>query len=92
MTPYQKQVLGHYQRFWAAIPDVISWRKGLLSRPYLDGPDLEKMPQEQVRFLWLIPITKREVDFKNANGLDALEEKFAAAGFHYADPCRLDVV
>jgi len=68
---------------------------GLISLPYLDGPGLEmielpgaKMP---VSFLWLIPITRDELDFKKANGVEALERKFEESRFDYLDPERPSV-
>jgi hypothetical protein len=67
---------------------------GLISLPYLDGPDLEVMRVEgkEVRCLWLIPITMSEVEFKKAQGFEALEERFEAAGLDYLDPKRGSVV
>ena len=65
---------------------------GLLSLPYLDGPDLEWLNEPQARFLWLIPITPSEVQFKNANGLEALEASLETAKFDYLDPFRKSVV
>lgn len=41
-----------------------------------------------MRFLWLIPITPEEAEFKKQNGLEALEERFEAANFDYLDPSR----
>ena len=56
---------------------------GLVSLPYLDGPDLEAMRDPalewEVRCLWLIPITGRELQFKKERGLEALEDLFQAA-------------
>jgi hypothetical protein len=65
---------------------------GLISLPYLDGPDLEWLRLRDVRFLWLIPVTEAEVQFKKQHGLDALEQRFEAAGFDYLDPDRRSVV
>jgi len=66
----------------------------LLSLPYLDGPELEwaRVNGVDVRFLWLIPITLAERDFKAANGLEALEQAFEKAQFNYLDPRRASVV
>ena len=68
---------------------------GLISRPYLDGPSLEVMhgraSRHEVRCLWLIPITAREVEFKKQRGLQALEDLFQAANINYVDPLRPDV-
>jgi hypothetical protein len=64
---------------------------GVLSLPYLDGPALEWLDEPRVQFLWLIPVTRAEVEFKKAHGMDALEERFEAARFDYLDPSRASV-
>ncbi len=61
---------------------------GLISLPYLDGPRLEWLEKPHVRFLWLIPITPEEREFKKKHGLEALEERFEKAKFDYLDPLR----
>jgi hypothetical protein len=48
--------------------------------------------QAKVRFLWLIPVTSSEVDFKQAKGLATLERKFEETKFNYLDPKRTSVV
>ena len=67
---------------------------GLVSPPYLDGPRLEwlMLGDRKIRFLWLIPITRSEVAFKQKNGLLALEERFETVGFNYLNPLRDSVV
>ena len=67
---------------------------GLISLPYLDGPKLEWLEagSKRIRFLWLIPITEAEKDYKKAEGLEALEKKFEEASFNYLDPERESVV
>lgn len=68
---------------------------GFISLPYLDGPKLENLvtsSERAVSFYWLIPVTKGEVEYKKANGSDALEAKFEAAGFDYLNPNRSSVV
>lgn len=67
---------------------------GLISLPYLDGPSLEVLELDAgiVRFLWLIPITKEEVEFKKVRGLEALEARLENANFDYLDPRRRSVV
>ena len=52
---------------------------------YVDGPKLEWLPQPRIRFLWLIPITERERDFKAASGLEALEQAFEDREFDDLD-------
>jgi hypothetical protein len=64
---------------------------GLISLPYLDGPALEWMTEPRVRFLWLIPITEQERDFKQVHGVEALEQRFEAGKFDSLDPNRASV-
>ena len=45
-----------------------------------------------IRFLWLIPITKDEVQYKKENGIEFLENLFEASSFNYLDPFRRSVV
>ena len=65
---------------------------GLLSLPYLDGPELERLVEPEVRFLWLIPVTEKEVAYKKKYGMEALEQRFEEAQFNYLDPLRHGVV
>ncbi|MCL2849219.1 MAG: suppressor of fused domain protein [Micrococcales bacterium] len=68
---------------------------GLLSLPHLDRPSVGLFgwqPEVSVQVLWLIPITMAERDFKIAEGLDALEDRFEQTGLHYLDPFRDSVV
>lgn len=62
---------------------------GLISLPYLDGPELENM--DSIKFYWLIPITKEEVAYKKKNGITALEEKFDE-GLDYINVSRKGLV
>jgi len=65
---------------------------GLISLPYLDGPALEWLVAPRIRFLWLLPITAQEREFKKRHGVDALESLFEEAAFDYLDPLRASVV
>jgi hypothetical protein len=68
---------------------------GMISLPYLDGPCLEQYNpggKDCVRFLWLIPITPRELEYKKNNGMGALETIFEQKKFDYLDPLRESVV
>ena len=69
-------------------------RFGRICLPYLDGPKLELLEESQgaTRFLWLLPLTKEEVSFKKANGLEALEEQLELHQLDYVDPGRDSVV
>lgn len=63
---------------------------GLISLPYLDGPELEwlSVGMKNTRFLWVIPVTETEVRFARKFGVQALEERFEAGRFDYLDPLR----
>lgn len=65
---------------------------GLLSLPYLDGPSVEWLAEEEVHFLWFLPITAEEAAHKRQFGLDALETLFEESNFDYLDPRRRSVV
>lgn len=67
---------------------------GLISLPYLDGPALEWLDTNDIKaqFLWLIPVTIKEVEYKKEFGLDALEEKFDNLDFNYSNPLRQSIV
>lgn len=67
---------------------------GYLSLPYLDGPLLEWGGEgtTRTRYLWLIPITKSERDYKKIHGAEALEERFEQGPFNHLDPWRPSVV
>ena len=83
--------LGHTVNFGKAWIDASECEYGLISLPYLDGPtleDLELSGGRSVKCLWLVPISKSEVEFKKANGLEALEERFDETQFNYLDPAR----
>jgi hypothetical protein len=66
----------------------------LLCLPYPWGPDLQTchVGDRHVDFLWLLPITKEECDFKVANGLEALESLFEDRELRYWDARRRSVV
>jgi hypothetical protein len=50
------------------------------------------MKSMNIRFLWLIPITAEELQYKKDNGVEALENKFEETEFNYIDPFRNSVV
>src|SRR5690349_20086497 len=66
----------------------------LVSLPYPFGRELEICEWENghARLLWLLPITAAEKDFKAANGLEALEQRFDDARLEYWNPRRASVV
>jgi Suppressor of fused protein (SUFU) len=87
--------VGHIVNFGRAWVPSSKAEFGLVSLPYLDGPDLEEAVLESgkhVRCLWLIPIFASERDYAIANGLEALENKFESSGFNYAAGDRAAVV
>lgn len=67
---------------------------GLVSLPYLDGPELESLniDSKTVKFYWMIPITKAERDYKAVNGLESLEELFEKEGLDYVNPLRSSLI
>ncbi len=68
---------------------------GLISLPYLDGPQLENLSAGNTitaKCYWLVPITQYEVEFKKQQGVEALEQKFEQQSFDYLDPNRRSVV
>jgi len=89
--------LGHTVNFGQGWKSGSACTHGLVSLPYLDGPKLEQSTSvglKGIRFLWLLPITKEEVEYKKKNGLGALEKRFEdnRKSFNYLDPERLSVV
>jgi hypothetical protein len=86
--------LGHTVNFGRPWIDESACDHGLISLPYLDGPKLENLTLPDglvVKFYWLIPITRAEVECKKTLGLEALEQKFEEANFDYLDPHRPSV-
>jgi hypothetical protein len=59
----------------------------LICLPYPFGPELQTchVGDRHVDFLWLLPITTGERDFKVANGLEALESRFEQRRLKYWD-------
>ena len=66
----------------------------LLSRPYPLGPDFQAsdIGDRHVDYLWLLPITEAERNFKVEHGIEALEERFDSVGLRYGDVKRSSVV
>lgn len=50
------------------------------------------MSEPRVRFLWLLPITRAEREFKKARGTGALKQRFEEAQLDVLDPRRASVV
>jgi hypothetical protein len=68
---------------------------GLISKPYVDGPDLEYCPIPvvgMIRFLWLLPITSEERNLALNSGLEALEARFDRAQLDFLDAARASTV
>ncbi|HEY9001789.1 MAG TPA: suppressor of fused domain protein [Mucilaginibacter sp.] len=89
--------LGHTVNFGRSWQDSSTCSYGLISLPYLDGPDLEifnpsKEGLKIVHCYWLIPITEAELEFKKQFGLETLEERFDETQFNYVNPQRESVV
>jgi len=66
----------------------------LISAPYLLADELWTLHagRRDIRLLWTIPITADERDYAARHGLEALEERFEAAGLEYWDPHRASVL
>ncbi len=66
----------------------------LISLPYPYGPELQNchVGDRHIDFLWLLPITKAERDFKAEHGLEALEQRFEDDDLDYWDPHRSSVI
>jgi hypothetical protein len=88
--------LGHSVNFGRPWFRESSCDYGLISLPYLDGPSLEHLRTDKseldVQFLWLMPITKAERDYKKAQGIEALEQRFEDIGVDYLNPTRPSAV
>ena len=82
--------LGHTVNFGKPWIEGSHAQYGLISLPYLDGPDLEtlELPENVLKFYWMIPITGAEREYKKSNGLESLEETFDRSNFDYANPYR----
>jgi len=88
----QQLDLGHTVSFGRPFTDGSACTHGLISLPYLDGPKIEQVPEAMVRCLWLLPITRSELAYKEEHGVDALEQRFEDRPFDYLDPRRASVV
>ncbi|MEU4198240.1 suppressor of fused domain protein [Kribbella sp. NPDC026611] len=66
----------------------------LISLPYPYGPELQTchVGDRHVDFLWLVPISASERDFKLTSGLEALESRFDKAGLKYWQADRASVI
>jgi hypothetical protein len=63
---------------------------GLVSKPYVDGKQLELFHFEGhiIRCHWFIPITELERDYRMKYGADALEKLFVKKQLDYLNPGR----
>lgn len=84
--------LGHTVNFGKPWLPGSACAHGLISLPYLDGPSLEWLKEPAVRFLWVVPITESELQFKKTYGQEALEVRLEESEFDYLDPLRSSVV
>ena len=50
------------------------------------------MTTPTVRFLWLIPVTESEIQYKKRFGMEALEDQFEKTQFNFLDSLRESVV
>jgi Suppressor of fused protein (SUFU) len=86
--------VGHTVNFGRPWIDGSKCDHGLVSLPYVDGPELEVLilRNRAINFYWIVPIYKIEVEFKKSNGLELLEKRFDEVGLSYANPHRAPVV
>jgi hypothetical protein len=65
-----------------------------VSLPYIQGPDFEwcDIGDEQVRLLWLTPITRAEADYAREHGPEALESLLEEKEVVVTEPLRESVV
>jgi hypothetical protein len=88
--------LNHTVNFGRPWQDSSACEFGLISLPYLDGPNLENLflpaLQTTVKFYWLIPITLRELTFKRQFGIERLESEFQTKKINFLDPNRSSIV
>jgi hypothetical protein len=91
--PDQRLGLGHTTNLGEAWLPGSACDYTLLSLPYPWLPDLDvEWEGGHAQLLWVLPITRQERDFKREHGLEALEQRFEAAGLDYTDPARASVV
>lgn len=84
--------LGHTVNFGQPLCAGGVLTHGLLSLPYLDGPQLEWLEDPMTRFLWLLPISEAERDFKRSRGVEALEAVLEAQSLDYLDLNRSSLI
>ena len=86
--------LGHSVSIGKPLVDGSACEYVYLTLPYLFGPELEIVPtrEGERQILWTFPITAQEKGFLNAEGLDALEQRFESAEVEYWSPTRRSVV
>lgn len=86
--------LGHTINFGQPWWEQSNCEYGLISLPYLDGPSLEwlDLDKMKVQFLWLIPLTKQEAEYKKKHGLESLEERVDDSSFEYLNPYRKSII
>ena len=65
---------------------------GYLSWPYLEGESFGDVQLSSTKILWLVPITKQELEYKKKNGVDALEIVFEEQGLNYISFFRQSMV
>lgn len=66
----------------------------LVSKPYPLGPSLEICDRDgfHIHFLWLLPVTQDEREFKASRGIEPLEQLFDESKIQYWNPLRSSVV
>ena len=86
--------VGHTVNFGRPWIEGSKCEYGLVSLPYIDGPELEVLTlrNHAVYFYWIIPVYTAEVEYKKSHGIELLEKRFDDVGLRYAEPDRPPVV
>ena len=90
--------LNHTVNFGRPWQDSSKCEYGLISLPYVDGPELENYELSDgginyiIKFYWLIPVTESEISFKKKFGIEQLELKFDDEGLDYLNANRKSLI
>jgi len=92
--PKHRLDVGHTINIGRGWTETASLTHFLISVPYPIGPSFEFCEADslKVRYLWLLPVTESEVQFRHRKGLEALEALFDEKSIETLDPVRESVV
>lgn len=97
---YYHQASGNVLNLWHTVNFGKPWMEnsecnfGLISLPYLDGPNIEDFlfNNKIIKCYWLIPITEAELKYKKEKGVESLELLFENKNFDYSDSSRRSTI